>query len=157
MAVKKSTVLNPTIVSLFEEYQQREMLKARKKAWAVKEKWEKGDQQYREKFIQAMVSQNWVKDQPIEKEEIRGVYDLLAFFSMLSAYDQAGESIKKMNYFYYSWWRKFLFEVAKKYDTKREQGLNVSGLKEENYSKENSLHEIKYTPQLQAFDKICGF
>lgn len=157
MGVENLKVSHPTILCLFKEYQEREMLTARKKAWTVKEKWEKGDQEYKENFIRAMVNQDWNKDQPIKKEEIRGVYDLLAFFSNLSAYDQAGESIKKLNYFYYSWWRKFLYEIANKYDSKREQNINAPGLEGENYSKENLLNNIQYTPKLQAFDKICGF
>lgn len=152
MAIRKSNVPDPTILNLFREYQQKEMLKARRKAWNVKEKWEKGDQEYRENFIQALVDQNWNQGQPIKKEEIRGVYDLLAFFSMLSAYDQAGESIKKVNYFYYTWWRKFLYEIAQKYDSKTEKDIHTLGHKNEMYS-----NNMKYTPKLEAFDKICGF
>jgi hypothetical protein len=141
-----------TTIQLFKEFR-AELLDARSKAWEVKMKWyDKNETNYQNSFIDAMIEENYRdKNSEITDEQIQSVYDLFAFYSMLSTYNRKKKVMGQLNYFYYDWWRKFLYDVAEKYDSARKDNIS------DEIEDETFMKNISYKLKLQKLDNICGF
>lgn len=145
-----------TTIQLFKEFRSQESRKKRRVASRVKRRWEKNKNNYQTLFIEAFISEK--KNVSITKREIQSVYDLFAFYSMLSTYQTQSRIMPQLNYYYYAWWRKFLYEVAKKYDLEREKDINpLIAMNRGKKEVKAFLTNIKFTPKLEKLDKICGF
>ncbi|MEJ7736122.1 MAG: hypothetical protein WKF97_14385 [Chitinophagaceae bacterium] len=150
-----------TTIQLFKEFRTEELRKSRSKAWEVKANWNDNTKStYRQGFINSMIeeTESCISGTPIDKEQIQAVFDLLAFYTMLSTYKHEGKTIRHLNYFYYAWWRKFLVEVATMYDTEREKNFNEEIIthKKKGFDSKCFLQSIKYVPKLKKLDNICG-
>lgn len=153
-----------TTIQLFKEFRTEKIVTHRSKAWEVKKEWDKaGNKVYRNAFIEAMIAEkneDYVvphKSVKITSEQVRGVYELFAIYSMLSTHTNQRRTMESLNYFYYAWWREFLYEVAEKYDSKREEYVNDIIRQQKTKYAKAFLKNIKFKPKLMELDKICGF
>jgi hypothetical protein len=149
-----------TAIQLFKEFRTTELLTARNKAWEVKVHWNDLSKTiYKDEFIEALILEKprTVNGTEITICQIKGVYDLFAFYTMLSTYKNQSSTLRQLNYFYYSWWRKFLYEVAVKYDSSKIADLNSKLKTIKGFNSEVFFNSIKLTPKLNALDEVCGF
>ena len=91
-------------IQLFKEFRTEKIRTHRSMAREVKKQWERGNEDYRVAFIESMIEENEIhyNSLKITKEQIQSVYELFAFYSMLSSYKEQKEIIGKLNYFYYA-------------------------------------------------------
>ncbi len=156
-----------TAIDLYKELRTYKLMKARSKAWDVKKKWnEKNPEKYRNKFIEAMLKEEPFKgtidgiSYDITKDEIQSVYDLISFYTLLSLYKNSGKTIVGLNYFFYPWWRKFLYEIATGRDKLRTENIFKTLEKKSEtplFTREKFIANISYQKGLTELDKICGF
>lgn len=157
--IKDDEQLQQTTIELFKEWRSVSVLAARKKAWSVKRKWE-ANKEFRPIFIEAMVMEEDYEGnsdaESVTEAEFRAIYDMFAFYNMLSLYSRNEKNIRNLNYFSYPWWRHFLYEVAIEYDK-----LKVNYIFDENNKNQKIYRRFKdnisFTYYLKRLDSICGF
>lgn len=148
-------------IDLFKEFRSDRMRNARYGAWKVKIIWDSAaDEKFKDEFIRALVGEIEIGRGTIDiqKDDIRAVYDLFAFYNMLSLYEKNEIHIKNLNYFYYGWWRKFLYEIADKYDKRKSQEISTTAPMElDSDFRKEFIHAISFKRTLKQLDKLCGF
>lgn len=158
--MKQST--QQIIITHFQSFRKKKFFNNRMVAWRVKEKWYNKDlKDYQASFINALICEEEVECETykITRREIYSVYELLAFFAMLSTYKDSAKILRTLNNFYYAWWRKFLLEVAELYENKRFSHINQNILQDRipGFKKKYFLRSIGFTEKLKELDRICGF
>ena len=154
-----------SIFNLFREFSNDKNLKARNNAWKFKKIWnEFSELGCREKIVLAMIKEENMtltgknaKKVTIKLKYIQGVYDLLSFYSMLRDYHTSTQNIQAVNYFYYGWWRKFLYEVVDLYDKMRLSNVNPNIDQIKEFDSKKFKENITFKPKLRDLDKLCGF
>jgi hypothetical protein len=154
--------LQQTTIDLFKEFRSYNLRRARNLAWEVKKNWEdisKGT--YQVDFIKAFIAETEITsgENQTSKEQIKGLYDVFAFYTMLGLYSENETNIRNLNYFYYAWWRKFLYEIATAYDTSKANDISIEPILNDknNFNKSEFLNNISLQRPLKRLDKICGF
>jgi len=164
-AKSDSEELQQTTIDLFKEIRSPEMRKTRDIAREVKKYWDndkdKKSNTYQARFIYAMINEEEFKDDniKIEQKHYKAVYDLFTFYIMLGLYSNNEKNIKNLNYFYYSWWRRFLHEIATEYDKNKITIISNDPilLQKEKFDKNVFLENISLKRPLKKLDLLCGF
>lgn len=156
----RSNELKQTTIDLFRELRSERFTKVTTHCWAIKTKWDKNESDYKSKLISSMFSEieNLESDIQITKEQIQAIWDLTGFFTILSLYNDNNDDIKKLNYFYYGWWRKFLYELAELRDDRRiRDTFSFEDCRNINFNRNTYVDNVTLKPILQRLDKLCGF
>ncbi len=139
------------------------MKQTRHQASVVKELWKKEGDDYRNTFIEALLDEEekiTPNGQKITTIQTQAIYDLIAFYTMLSLYEKSGKNIRMLNYFYYPWWRNFLYEIIEKRDELRHQGTFESIENQAEtacFNKEQFKVNTSFITTLKRLDNLCGF
>lgn len=154
--------LKQITIDLFKELRGAHFRDARDKAWQVKSKWDKNQKGYQKKLLIAMFTDKTNSESGVEisKEQIQAIYDLIGFYSMLSLYEGNETHLKALNYFYYGWWRKFLYELALEKDSRRSTDLFIEDdLKngKVKFDRDEYIKNISFVSSLKRLDGLCGF
>lgn len=151
------------ILSLFADYRKRESRVARINAGKFKKIWEASSRKNRKLMIIAMIHFEPRKIQCKDGKEallkvdyIHGVYDVLDFYCALKEYQPDRKIMQEASYFFYDWWRKFLYEVARIYEKENDKRLNPELEKKLEKYKEFK-GSLQFTRKLKELDVICGF
>jgi hypothetical protein len=152
--------LKQITIDLFKELRGQHFREVRSNCWAVKSKWDKdaAPDGYRSRMIQAMFTEEDNVD--ITSEQIQAVYDLIGFYTILSLYRGNENDIRSLNYFYYGWWRKFLYELSEHKDPQRIKYLfahEISPKTRFSLSRQTYIDNVTLKPVLKRLDTLCGF
>lgn len=152
--------LKQITVDMFKELRGQHFRQVRSRCWEVKEKWDEDENSdgYRDRLINAMFSDS--SDSTITSEHTQAIYDLIGFYTILSLYRGNENDIRHLNYFYYGWWRKFLYELAEYKDLRRVDYLfDDSELTnhEFKFDKQGYIDNVTLKPVLKRLDILCGF
>lgn len=155
--------LQKSTIDLFRELRNENFRKARDVSWEVRKQWDQDipGGAYRTQFIISMLDENPYQDDDIciTQEHIDAVYELFAFYTMLGVHQKNEDSLKSLNYFYYAWWRKFLYEIATAYDVKKTNKITIHPDLRNNpdFDQTAFSRNISLTEPLIKLDIICGF
>lgn len=156
---RRKSELQETTIKLFQEWRGQHLNKARIRASKnVLKRWD--DIEFRNNFFDSMIAIENRKDLSISEEDIQAVSDIIGFYTVLSIYRGNEDDIRNLNYFYYGWWRKMLYDIADFRDTRRDVALankrKLNNLKVD-FNRTEYLDNVKMYPMLQRLDKLCGF
>jgi len=151
--------LQQLTIDLFKEFRSEKGLKTRHTASEMRKLWKGPDsEKFLKVFVKHMVLENGFTydGRKISEEQIHSVYDLFAFYNLLSLYPNNNENVRNLNFFYYGFWRSFLYAVAFAYDNERQKRIfqNPNSPKE---FRESFVNDIRFANNLRRLDMVCGF
>jgi len=144
--------INQVTLILFEKFRDDRFYKIRAKAWIVKNKWD-NEKGYKERLISSSFENVKLLNKGQLDEDMKSIRDLIEFYTILSGCTGSEEAMRVCRYFYYGWWRRFLYEIARIHDDYYKP-INI--LNEHNKKDyENYTTAISYTEKLKKLDQLC--